>query len=52
MRIKLFFIAGIMGVAVMSGIMKGLSSHRRSSEKEEAEKTGAGEARLCEKAAT
>jgi len=40
MRIKLFFITGIMGIAVISGIIKGLSSERDGAKKEEEEKAG------------
>ena len=40
MRIKLFFITGIMGIAVISGIIKGLSSKRDGSGKQEKEKAG------------
>jgi hypothetical protein len=40
MRIKVLFITGIMGLAVISGIIKGLSSERGGSKKEEKEKAG------------
>ena len=40
MRIKLFLITGIMGLAVISGIIKGLSSKRDGSGKQEGEKAG------------
>jgi len=40
MRIKIFFIAGIMGIAVISGIIKGLSSERSGAKKEEREEAG------------
>lgn len=43
MRIKVFFITGIMGLAVISGIIKGLSSPRGVAKKEEEEKEGAKE---------
>jgi hypothetical protein len=35
MRIKVFFLTGIMGIAVVSGIIKGLSSQRGRPKKEE-----------------
>ncbi len=35
MRIKFFFITGIMGIAVISGIIKGLSPERSGTKKEE-----------------
>ena len=50
MRIKLFFITGIMGVAVISGIIKGLSSQRDGSKKAGEEKAGDKEERSGEKA--
>lgn len=40
MRIKVFFITGIMGIAVISGIIKGLSSPRDGAKKKEEEKAG------------
>ena len=50
MRIKLFFITGIMGIAVISGIIKGLSSERGNVKKGEAEKAGEKEeSSSCEK---
>ena len=49
-RIKVFFITGIMGIAVISGIFKGLSSQRGSAKKEEEEKAGEKEERSGEKA--
>jgi len=45
MRAKLFFITCIMGIAVISGIIKGLSSERGSAKKEEEEKAGEKEGR-------
>ena len=49
MRTKVCFITGIMGIAVISGIIKGLSSKRDSSRKEEGEKAGEKEESSCEK---
>jgi len=40
MSVRLLFITGIMGIAVISGIIKGLSSGRDSAIKEEKEKAG------------
>ena len=39
MKIRTFFIAGVMGIAVISGIIKGLASHRAGAKKEEEEET-------------
>ena len=50
MRIKLFLITGIMGIAVISGIIKGLSSKRDGSGKKEGEKAGEKEERSGKKA--
>ena len=44
MRTRVLFITGIMGIAVISGIIKGLSSPRGSEKKDEQEKAGAKEA--------
>ena len=49
MRIKVCFITGIMGIAVISGIIKGLSSERGGAKKEEGEKAGEKEESSCEK---
>ena len=49
MRIKVLFITGIMGIAVISGIIKGLSSERSSAKKGEEEKAGEKEPSSCEK---
>jgi len=49
MRIKVLFITGIMGIAVISGIIKGLSSERGSAKKGEEEKAGEKEPSSCEK---
>ena len=49
MRIKVCFITGIMGIAVISGIVKGLSSERGGAKKEEGEKAGEKEESSCEK---
>jgi hypothetical protein len=48
MRTKALFITGIMGIAVISGIIKGLSSERDSAKKEEKEKAGGKEERSGE----
>jgi hypothetical protein len=45
MRCKLFFMTGIMGLAVISGIFKGLSAPRGGPKKEE-EKAGKKEERV------
>jgi len=50
MRIKVCFITGIMGLAVISGIIKGLSSARSGSNKEEEEKAGEKEERSAKQA--
>jgi hypothetical protein len=50
MRIKLFFITGIMGIAVISGIIKGLSSERGGAIKEGEEKAGGTDDRSAKKA--
>ena len=40
MRLKIFFITGIMGIAVISGIIKGLTSNHSEAKNEEEEKPG------------
>jgi hypothetical protein len=40
MRTRILLIAGIMGIAVISGIFKGLISHQAEAEKGEEEKPG------------
>jgi hypothetical protein len=45
MRCKLFLLSGIMGLAVISGIIKGLSAPRGGEKKEEEEKAGEKEER-------
>jgi len=49
MKIKALFITAIMGVAVVSGICKGLSSPRNGAKKDDEEKTGEKEVRSGEK---
>ena len=49
MRIKLFFITGIMGIAVISGIIKGLSSERGGAKNKGEEKAGEKEERSAKK---
>lgn len=50
MRCKIFFITGIMGLAVISGIIKGLSAPRGWTKKKEGYKGGEKEGQAGEKA--
>jgi hypothetical protein len=50
MRIKVLFISGIIGLAVISGIMESLSTYGAGAKRERGEKAGEKEGRSDEKA--